>query len=282
MSYEDKDQSRDDGEPINLYYFQADTFTFRYTDYARKITVGGFEYLPRQIDRTEITYTASLTDDSKLDIKLPENDNLCLLTNGTITPETFKITVYEVHVNDPDLQPRQIHMGLVTSISTEARQTVFSVVSIMQTHMDGEISNVSYSRTCNHKFGSAHCGVNLEGVAHTGITVAGFGVWEITLSGAVPTENAYVGGTVKNMRTGATQDVAALDGVNLLTLGGFIDIAIGDALTFYKACDHTFDGGCAANNNQINYGGFINIPRKNPFVQGFGEETYINSYGEPS
>lgn len=289
MSYDDKDKSIDDGAPINLYALIADGISFFYTDDPRQqwatVTLDGVTqpvlFTSRQIDRTDIEYSASLDDDSKCSVMLPENDALSVLVNGVITPQDMTITVWEMHLTDPDAQPRQIYVGKVVSIETEDRQTTFAAVSLVQTHMDSEIPNVTYSRTCNHKFGSAHCGYNREQTAHTGLTVVGFGVWDIQLSGAVPSENAYVGGTVLNNRTGAEQDVAALDGTELLTLGGFLDIAVGDPLTFFQSCAHTFDA-CGAYDNQINFGGFMDMPRKNPFVQGFGELTYIPQGGEPT
>lgn len=286
MTYENKDRSIDDGAPVNLYRIVADNFTYYYTDCPRPVPVtvdtGAQLFLPRQIDRTDITYTASMDDDSECSIRLPENDTLSALVSGIITPQDMHVTIWEVHLTDADAQPRQIYFGKVVSISTEERVTSLSAVSIMQTHMDSEIPNVTYSRTCNHKFGSAHCGFNLEQVAHTGLTVVAFGVWDLTLSGAVPDENKFVGGTVVNLRTGYTQDIAALDGVSLLTLGGFMDIAVGDALTLYQSCAHTASA-CAAYNNSINFGGFSYMPRKNPFVQGFGELVYYpESEGPPA
>lgn len=275
MSYETIDQTPDNGAPVNLYLITVDGKEFAYTDNPNPVSALNKTFSPRQIERSEIANTVIIDDTSPYTITIPINDPLALMLTGLVAPLVIKTYTWEIHLTDPDAEPKQLHFGLVSDVKTATGDTCqITSTPVTLPFVTAEIPWPMYSVTCNNAFGDARCKYNVNSTAYDGITVVGVNLWTIEISAAVPSEADYEGGVVMNVRTGAKQDTVDLDGTTLFTLGGFTDIKIGDQLRFFKGCDHTLTGGCTKYNNVANFAGFPYVPRKNPFLKGFGEYDY--------
>lgn len=272
MSYETTDQTAQNGAPINLYLITVDGKEFAYTDNPNRVSAMGYTFLPRQIERSAIYSTEIIDDSSGFTVTLPIIDELSVMLTGVQTPLVVKVRVWELHLTDPDAEPRGLHYGLLSAVQKVPNDLCEIVCTqITLPFIVAEIPWPMYSVTCNHTFGDSRCKYNVPATAYDGIVVAGINLWSIELSAPVPNAAEYEGGEVINMRTNAKQDAVSINGTSLFTLGGFTDIKIGDPLRFCKGCDRTLMGGCTTYNNVANFGGFPFVPRKNPFLKGFGE-----------
>ena len=283
MSYEDKDQTAYDGSPVNLFDIFIDGTHYWYTNFQRDISVEIFDeltdgmvsrtFVPRQITRGKITQSTNLNDTSKTDIVVPRNDVVSYRVNGLVTPQFLRVAIYEVHATDADLEAKRLFSGFITDVSTSGFLTTLSVANITQSHMNALVPSVMYSVTCNHDFGDGKCQFDITEVSETAevVTVA---PWAITVD--VGGLDDYRGGTITLERTSITQSIADVDDNVVFVVGGFSDIIAGDTVRLYMGCDHTIDGalGCAHYDNVLNFGGFPNVPRKNPFIKGFGEDDF--------
>lgn len=283
MSYTATDQTHDNGAPITLYKIVADGQAFCYTDDAREYMGLGEVFRPQQIVRSDITNTLKLNDQSRFTITLPVTDELSQMLTGLITPLVLQTHVWEVHLTDPDAEPRQLHYGLVTGVASSDETVELSVSPALMAYLNGTIPRPMYSRECNHRFGDERCGYNIENVAYAGVIVVGIDLWTLDINAPIPNANTFGGGYVINLRTGVKQDIVDLTGTRLATLGGFVDVVVGDELKLYAGCDHVINGDCARYGNTARFMGFPHVPRKNPFLKGFGEQQYMNGdYYEPS
>ncbi len=278
MTYADKDATVDDGAPINVYQFNVDGIDYYRTDDARPITINGHVFEPQQIERSALASSINLEDRSRFTITFPTTDPLAAVLTGLIAPLAVQVWAWEVHLTDPDQEPKQFYSGVVSDVSvSEAELVTLTFTPVTLSFVNAALPWPMYSRNCNHTFGDGRCGYNLEATAHTGPVVVGINLWTLEISAPVPGESEYDGGTVENLRTGAKQQIVNLDGVLLFTLGGFVNVQIGDALKFYKGCDKRIEGDCAKYGNQARFGGFPHVPDKNPFLKGFGDFNYGGS-----
>lgn len=275
MSYDGLDDSVKDGSPATLYAIEIDNKPFFYTDHQRPLTrtVKGAvrTFQPNQINRSAISYAYDLNDASKVDVELPISDPVSYLVNGLVTPQFITVDIYETHVTDPAAEVKALLFGFITDVdaNTTDKTTTLSVASLIHSHLNNDVSSVYYSRVCNHDFGDERCRFDIESVARD-VIVTGVRLWQVQVN-ALNIEG-FEGGRAKIVRTGVAQHVVDVQGDTLFTLGGFSDIVVGDVLRLYPGCDHIIDGDCLTQyNNTINFGGYPRVPRKNPFVKGFGE-----------
>jgi len=240
----------------------------------------GFVFRSRQMRRTGIVYNMSMLDNSNMDLFLPTTDPFAKKCLGLITPTTLVVQVYQQHLTDPDAEAKRVHYCYVMKIEPGDTEVKFSTGSIMQAYTSSDLGTVLYSYTCNHELGDEHCKVDLDDYKENS-TVASFGGYQITLADFVGVDMSfYAGGTIVNERTGQQRPIVTIDGETVFILAPFVDIVAGDPVKLWPGCDHRRDGpaGCLARfDNVINYGGFPFIPRKNPFVEGFGELNLTSS-----
>lgn len=281
MTYETIDTSVSGGEPVELYVITAENLTYRYTNSPDPQTAMGELFLPRQIRRTAITYNMSLLDNSNMDFYLPTIDAFAKKCLGLVTPTVLSVQVFQKHVTDPDADVKRAHYGYVMKIESSDEEVRFSTGSLMQAYTSADIGVTVYSYTCNHDLGDEHCKVNLDGNDPDGnpyrvtTTVAGIGGYTLDLASLSPAVVPYYsGGTIVNTRTGQQRPIITIDDTTVYLLAPFVDVLPGDPVKLWPGCDHSMSGpaGCLARfDNVVNFGGFPYIPRKNPFVEGFGE-----------
>jgi len=286
MSYDLVDDTQDKGAPANLYSIKVEGRPFYYTDHQRELVVNfdgkPRKFTPKQISRTGITNAYNLADASVTDVILPINDPASYILNGLITPQIVEIQISEVHINDPALEVRSLLVGFVTGIApAPSENTVtLSVSSLTAVHLSASVPTVTYSRNCNHAFGDEHCKFDVDSISAK-VTATDNNLWTVTVNRL--SLDKFEGGTVTNLRSGVTQNIVTASDGKIVTIGGFADLLPGDQLKLTPGCNKLVDGDCATKyNNAINFGGYPKVPRKNPFIKGFGERDLQEYGGAPT
>lgn len=281
MTYNAQDRSVQDGKPVDLYVIELENLRFFYTDAPadKPMTVPGYGaqvYRSKQLVRSGIATAMSMLDNSNITVKLPIDDAVSKIVNSYVTPSSFFIDIFQYHANDGDNEVKRIFAGFVTNVTSEDPQTTLNVSSLMQIYTAVSMGMITFTPVCNHEFGDARCGVDQGPLAHT-TTLSSTWLWTIEV--ATPPAASFEGGTVINERTGIKRDVVDITGSSILITGAFVDAKPGDTLKFYPSCNHLVGTGndCFTKyNNVANHGGFPFIPRKNPFVEGFGEVKFVD------
>ncbi len=275
MSYETTDTTVDDGAPQEFYIFRVENLMFRYTNAPRDIMIGSNPFYSRQITRTALVNNMSVIDNSDTKITLPRADEVCKKCAGLFTPTIIDLDIYQRHRTDPDLELKRIFAGYMIDISTSGVETDMAFTSLMRTHIDAPVATVMYTAQCNHDWGDRRCAVDPEAYVRTS-QVIGNDLWTLKVADFIGDDmQQFVGGYIINDRTGIQRNIVNIDNNSIFLDGMFADVEVGDKVRLYPGCDHKIDGDCRLTyNNVINFGGFPFIPRKNPFLKGFGEIDY--------
>jgi len=267
MTYAANDLSVSNGEPVEFYRFTGPFGVFRYTTSHDAETLNGEQYLPLPGLRRTAIETGSVIDTlTTNDISVPCDCELALLYNYGLTPRTLNVTVYRAHRGDDWATDYSIEWtGIGTGYSVTNDVATISTGSVLQALLNGNLSSVYYQRICNHTLFDARCkAVRADFTVTATVTHAigqlitvdndGFGDGNLTI------------GTITLLRTGEERSIVS-NVSDVIKIGyQFIDIQVGDTVELTQGCDHLKLGHCTTRfNNVANYGGFDDVPVKNPF-----------------
>lgn len=235
--------------------------TARYTSNASALIVGGISYLPKFIQRKEISQDFG------------KNELVIRMDANTWPASDFKLVnpigVIEVIIrNSSDVV---IFAGRISSCALDlSKQTAELTVKSIQTIFESEIPARTYSGSCGYELYGNKCGVSLVafGVVApvTEITVTGFTLSHSNF--ALYTDGYFAGGWVETdfergmvlKHVGA--DLTLLFPVNLT-------LTVLDTITVYPGCDKTLSVCETIFDNVPHFGGFPFVPPVNPTMEEF-------------
>lgn len=288
--------SRKTGRPVELYLFHVNASDdyFPYTNAERPITfatdAGSFVFVPTPISRDSFTVSGTL-DRQDLNLQVPHTSEIPELTRLTPPNKAISLTIYQGHVNDPDLNFLSIWNGRVTAVSRRGTTATITCQALF-TSLRRQGLRRNYQYGCPNVLYGPVCRANKAARSYPATVIStfvGLGV-ERNAGGAVfdpgvlPDLPVMAGGTLEF--TSAEGDVMSLT-INAATeVGGFTEIFLvrpppasliaGTDVQLAAGCDHTMVG-CnkhvstepvdVGSTNIHNYGGQSWIPTKNPVNQ---------------
>lgn len=268
MTYDTRDKSVHDSEPIECYKFVGTLGTYRYTDNPVEITVNGELYVPVQIDRSTIEVGSVIGAIQTMDFDVPFDTVIAEVYGGLITPEELRVEVRRVHRGDNYATDwKMIWRGKSVGYNLSGRIFTVGTQNKLQTDLDAGVNSIYYQTTCNHVLYDERCKVNraANSTVSTVVAVSDDAV-EVADDGVI--DNDLRAGEILNQRTGERRLVLS-NLANVITIGyAFIDIIPGDTVTMVRGCDHSFTECNVKFDNLANNGGFMYVPTKNPFTNG--------------
>jgi len=257
----DRERALEGGAPIELYWFAQGSRGYYYTNYVDDVIFANQTYTAAPIKRAE-TRIGTRASEDRITIEVSEDLEVARLF--VPTPPTFPLwlTIYRYHEGENDFF--YFWRGRVSAAERRNYICTFECEGILSSTRKKGLRR-KFGIQCNHMLYDARCGVS-EAAYRFDTTIAGINGRIITaasVNNAPP--NYYVSGRVRLMRTGDMRFIVQQNNNDLRLSAPFADASVGEPISLFAGCDHTFTTCVTKFNNGINYGGFPYIPTKNPF-----------------
>ena len=269
MSYDLKESSAFDGNPVELYEFRNGNNTWRFTSADETITYLGNDYVPEQVQRNETHETQEL---NKLTLKvtLPRTNVVATMFQFYPPTDVTSITILRLHRDDGNAIIQWMgrvlnseYTGVTVELHCEPITTSVRRLGLRR----------YYQRQCPHALYGAQCKVNKD--AHKTIAnVVSIDALKINVSQTL-TVNAFAGGMLSWVSfTGIQWRFITGNSANSISVNLPFPpdtdvygrgLPAGTELSVYPGCQHTMTDCISIFNNLANYGGFPFIPITNPF-----------------
>jgi len=260
MALVDYEVSTHDGRPAECFKFNYLDNEWRYSSLDSEPEIDGEIYDSTYISRSKLNnendmFKTTLTVTTTLD------NPVALLFRGWVESSVV-LTLYKLHLNDPDKEALVLWSGRVASCDFKKEVAELACVSLYSsTQKKGLVR--PYGRNCPHvHYAPNSC--RLVEADHTVIrSVQGTSGNTITFDAAGLTEGYYAGGSCT---IGTARRMVLSNTSNSVTLmDGIAQAQAGDEAALVPGCDRSI-GTCRNKfGNNYNFGGFPHIPGKNPF-----------------
>lgn len=263
MTYDARETSVHDGEPVELYRFAHGLAVYTYTSAESDRTYNGETYRSEQIDRGDVELTNEQAR-NQLEITMRAGASVPALFVSGPPASRVSITVYRYHAGDGETVV--IWKGRVGAVEWSGSQAKLVCQSNFADLKRPAIRDL-YSRACRHALYSPLCTVDRDAWVDD-VAVSAVSGADVTLVASGRASGWYAGGYVQRAN-GERRMVRAHSGLVLTLLSAMPGLDVGETLQAYAGCDHTTGAaGCAKFSNLDNFGGFVAIPTKNPFGGG--------------
>jgi hypothetical protein len=271
VSFEDQEESRSQGEPVELFKFVYGTTPnafHAYTNAEKSITHAGVTYEPIPIVRNEIRASGTL-DKAALTVRVPINAEIAELFRVYPPGQVVTLIVRQGHANDTAGEFLVAWSGRVLSGKREGSETVFTCEPI-STSMRRTGLRQNYQYGCRHALYGPACKASKPAATLEVVSVI-VTATRITLNegwnGSFPVAG-FVGGMVEwdTARGREFRSILKIEnaGKTLVLTGPTTDFAAGDPLDVVLGCPHDLASCETLHDNVVNFGGFPWIPTENP------------------
>lgn len=278
MTFQQFEDSVQDGQPVELYRFTTPSRTYLYTSDANSYELSGDVYEPVPIRRKALAGT-SQEDSPVLDVEISIAAQLVIDFAFSI-PET-SLVMEIIRSHGGPAESATIWEGAVTGISVSGRVATLRVPSRFGEGMSAPMPTVYWQTQCNHVVYNGRCGAARGSFEESAVvdTIDASGV-NLTLStvGGQP-DGWFNSGEIVIDATGERRLIVAQVGTDVQINFPFRELSLGDAVTFVAGCDRTVATCFAKFNNVDNFGGHPLIPILNLFESGLDGAAKTSSNG---
>lgn len=278
MTYDAKERSRQQGQPIQLFMFRYGEGTdavYCYTDAEDSQTFDGREYTPIAIVRGAITSSGTL-DKAKLELRLDGNTDIGILYKNY--PPSFVVTliIRAHHIGDTEYPV--VWSGIVRGGGPAESEIVLTCEPI-STQMKRNGLRRNYQYGCPHVLYGVNCRADKALATYTGV-VASMTTSTVTLvagwNGAIAVTKFAAGmlSWLNDLGNLELRTINSVIGDTINVKGALRDIHVGMSVDAILGCDHTVED-CENLHREIltglsninNYGGQPWIPSENPVLK---------------
>lgn len=271
MSFETLEESRNLGQPVDLYYFRYGTTAsayYAYTDAEEPVTYDGVIYEPKPIQRGAINSSGTL-DKSALQIDVPVSSEVAELFRIYPPGRSVTLIIRQGHLGDVDNDFKVIWSGRILSSSREDSVNSLTCEPLSTAFRRSGLRRC-YQYSCPHALYGSLCMASRLAATRAAIVYAVSGA-SVTMdsgwNGTHPVEK-YIGGMIE-WDTPAGKEVRTIlrltEGGNKLRLSGATrGITGGMEISVILGCEHNLSDCEFLHNNIQNYGGQPWIPLSSP------------------
>lgn len=237
MSYDAREQSRQDARPRELYRFTLGEQVWTFASGDEEIIYNAETYTPEPVQRTEPEQSRE-KGRAGITITVARDNPVALLYVGSVPSRSVGVTIFRLHEDDDEVRDfwtgrvRSCERaeGLPAKLNCETNSAMLQRLGLRAKHQS----------TCNVPLYSARCGVLKAAFATVGEVQS--------INGAVIVGAAFVnadptwfkGGMVERAN-GELRTIDAQGGDGSLTLRlPFEGLAVGEVVTAYAGCAHDF------------------------------------------
>lgn len=268
MTYQASENSTAGGHPLELYQFSYGTTTLLYTSGDESYTDAAFNvYLPAPIRRSGFDVNSS-GKIGNLALTVPRDQRVAALFRAFVPGRRIGLTLRRVHLTDPDLEEVVLWKGSVREVTWKNSQATITC-DPLDALLDREGLRRHYQSTCPHMHYGKACGL-LKELYQTLVDASGVVVADDTLTAAefgTKADDWFTNGWITRNNLDFRL-IVAHTGTQVTLLQPFEDLDPADSLVAYAGCDRLQSTCIGKFNNNDNYGGYLFIPRTNPFETG--------------
>lgn len=269
------ESSIESSQPREFYRIvQNLAVTYYIASGARDIDHDGHTYVASPITRTDIP-VATLAADGGLTLTMPLTHPLVAryLAQGS-PPRQIQVTAYRKQLQSGEVE--QIINGVVTSMAIDGHVAKFLVQSNFKRLLARRLPTISAGKLCPHILYDASCRLVRStftiGDDGTPLLVTAVNGRRVTLDsiGGQPDHWAQFGELI-HVISGERMSVVEQVGTTIDMQAPIPELQVGSAVYLSAGCAHDIVTCQTKFANQVNFGGFPQLPTKNPFVPtGFG------------
>lgn len=271
MTYNLQENSREQGQPIELYDFVLGGIKYSVCTCADPVmyTVDSVltTYTPLEIHRDRVVLGPE-DQSTLLEITMPSAHALPQKFVNSAPGVLCSVTIRRVHKTDTANELVVAYKGILRSVmfSNQAGVAKIGLMSQMgamsrnipRYTFQSLCNNVLFDRWCTISSSSFNFSATVSAASGSTITVPGLG----TAKGNQWAQGGYVS------CDGDYRLILDQTGDVLTILLPFVDPATGLTAIVYAGCDHSLPTCRAKFNNVVNFNGFAFIPTNNPFTDG--------------
>lgn len=267
MTYATFEESAEGGAPQSLFEFAYMGRVLAFTNGPVALVVDGRTYEPTQISHSDFEDTAELARND-ITVSAPRDNAAAELFRVAPPSETVLLTIFEVHADDPDEEKQPVWSGRVINVEWRGLAAELRCESISTSLKTPGLRRL-FARNCGHVLYGPRCRLsNLDYQASVGVEVVN-GIQLESAGFALQPDGYYDGGYVEWESEPGLIDRRAIRshvGSLVTVTHPLVGFSAGESLRVYPGCDHTTATCNSKFGNVANFGGFPNMPRKNPFA----------------
>ncbi len=267
MTFDALENSREDGNVLELYEFIFGTDTTRLTSYNQDIVFQGVTWTAIPISRGQVQNSVEQAI-NELKIDMPLSHPIPAQYIANVPGKVGSVRIFRAHADDPAEETILLFDGFVAQVGFDGALVATLSCSPSTSVFKRSGPRFNYQSLCNHVLYDSRCKILEAAFRFTGTVVAVSGR-TIEVSGLFAAEGAdwTTSGFVRSP-AGSTDDarlILAQSGDVLTLLNAFAESPIGGTVDVFAGCDHSLAICESKFANVINYGGFPFVPIKNPF-----------------
>lgn len=268
-------------QPIEYITFKNDVTNWRYTNSNIREQLGARFFDPLAYTRNEPVYSKD-SENGQIKIKVPSSIPLIFLYADNPSSFTTTITIERADREIPGSE-RIYWQGQVVSVQRTGKFATLLAAPVTQ--VPAQVPRYTYSGLCNWVLFQDRCDLQRQNFRHVGTvqSIESPVIFTIDgLSAQAAALNAQEGGNLTTLEedtywlggyieTGLGEKRPIYEAnVNAVpsrvrVLRPFTSLSVADNVTVYAGCARTRDICARKFSNQLNHGGFPDIPLVNPF-----------------
>jgi uncharacterized phage protein (TIGR02218 family) len=270
MSYEGREESRQDGTPRELYRFTLGGQAWTYASGDDEIAFNSETYTPEPIERTEPEQSRE-RGRAGIVITVARDLPVAQLFIGSVPSRSVGVTIFRLHADDGEVidfwtgrvRSCERAEGMPARLNCETNSAMLQRLGLRARHQS----------TCNVPLYSRRCGVLKTSFASAGPVTSITGA-VIVSSAFFNTDPLWFKGGMVERANGDLRTIEAQGPGGALTLKlPFEGLQLGEVVTAYAGCDHLFATCSSAKFADFTddgeaFAGCPTIPEENPHDTG--------------
>jgi len=267
VTFDALENSREDGNVLELYEFRYGAETTRLTSYNQDIVFQGVTWTAIQISRGQVQNSVEQAI-NELKIDMPLSHPIASQYISNVPGKVGSVRIFRAHADDPAEETLLLFDGFVAQAGFDGALVATLSCSPSTSVFKRSGPRFNYQSLCNHVLYDGRCKIVEAAFRFTG-TVASVNGGEIEVAGLFAAEGAgwTTAGFVR-APAGTFDDarlILAQSGDVLTLLNAFAEPVLGTSVDVFAGCDHSLATCDTKFANVDNYGGFPFVPIKNPF-----------------
>ena len=264
MTYDERESSTHDGQPVELYLFSCGPQVWAYTSADLTVNHSDQQYVPETISRGSIDLNGE-DEQGNLEITVTRTNPIAELFIADLPIHPVYLMIQRYHRGDAEFVV--FWTGEISACEFKGSKATLTGLPISRA-LRRTIPGLTYQGQCNWALFSGQCGLVKAGYLCTATISYVEGVIIISPDFGAHASGYFRSGWVEKA-DGETHWITAHEGGVLTLMTPFRSLHIGDTVYAYPGCDRTL-AACKAFDNLTHFCGFPFIPTKNPFVVGIG------------
>jgi uncharacterized phage protein (TIGR02218 family) len=261
MTFESREISNYEGEPIEGFKFSQGDNVYRYTSADASFTLPAGTFEPAVIQRSEMSFSPEDTGET-IEITVARDNPIATLFIGDLPSTAVWVTIYRAHRGDEDLAVT-IFAGRIVRVRFTGSEAILTGGSLIAVLNRG-IPPLMMQTPCNHVLFSAECGLNAA-LHRDAVTIASVSGSTVTSADfALRADQWFRGGRIDTPELDM-RFIANHVGDTIKLMSPLPGLAVGMTVFAYWGCDHLQSTCETKFANILNHLGWAFIPGRNPF-----------------